>query len=106
MNDTPATPPFVPFHPAPPLVPSMPAPPQAAPSGKPRKPRTPKAPKTEAPKLKAHAPKFDLQVTLAAAKMLNESDFTLFEKLVVLLDEAGKPQRDRVLGAIGKVFAT
>lgn len=50
------------------------------------------------------APKFDLQTTLAAAKMLNEDDFALFEKAVVMFDEAGKPQRDRVLAAIGKVF--
>ena len=56
------------------------------------------------PGLKAHAPKFDLQTTLAAAKLLNEDDFPMFEKLVIMFDEAGKPQRDRVLAAIGKVF--
>lgn len=55
--------------------------------------------------LKTQAPKFDLQTTLAAAATLNEGDFPLFEKLVILLDEAGKPARDRVLEAVGKIFA-
>ena len=41
---------------------------------------------------------------VAAAKLLNEDDFPMFEKLVTMFDEAGKPQRDRVLAAIGKVF--
>jgi hypothetical protein len=55
--------------------------------------------------LKTQAPKFDLQTTLAAASTLNEADFPLFEKLVILLDEAGKPARDRVLEAVGKIFS-
>ena len=54
--------------------------------------------------IKAYAPKFELQTILAAASTLNENDFPLFEKLAIALDEAGKPQRDRVLEAIGKVF--
>lgn len=56
------------------------------------------------PVLKSHAPKFDLQTTLAAAKLLNEDDFPMFEKLVIMFDEAGKPQWDRVLAAVAKVF--
>jgi hypothetical protein len=54
--------------------------------------------------LKTHAPKFDLQTALAAFALLNEADHAMFEKLVIMLDDAGKPQRDRVLAAIGKVF--
>ena len=42
--------------------------------------------------------------SLIAAKLLNEDDFPMFEKLVIMFDEAGKPQRDRVLAAIAKVF--
>lgn len=64
----------------------------------------PEKPARQKRTLKTHAPKFDLQTTLAAAKMLNEDDFALFEKAVVMFDEVGKPQRDRVLAAIGKVF--
>jgi hypothetical protein len=109
MADQPS--PFAPFQPSPPTAPEP-----AANTEKPtRAKRRTKAemdaidkPFVEAPKkkpaLKSHAPKFDLQTTLAAAKLLNEDDFPMFEKLVVMLDEAGKPQRDRVLSAIAKVF--
>lgn len=55
--------------------------------------------------LKAHSPKFELQAILAVAATLNEDDFPLFEKLVMQLDEMGKPARERILAAIGKVFA-
>ncbi len=118
MTDVPH--PFAPFSPSPPLVPEQPKAEKA-----PRKPRAAKAeaapvvevvPAVEKPArkargpnkakaLKAHSPKFDLQTTLAAAQLLNESDFQMFEKLVVMLDEAGKPQRDRVMSALAKVFA-
>ena len=60
--------------------------------------------KKRTPTLKAHAPKFDLQTALAAFALLNEADHAMFEKLVIMLDDAGKPQRDRLLAAIGKVF--
>jgi len=120
MNDTPS--PFAPFLPSPPSAPEQ----KAEKPAKEKKPRTPKQPAAQAvfaptaptpaekparkPRaakqktLKAHSPKFDLQTTLAAAQLLNEGDFPLFEKLVVALDEAGKPARDRVLGALSKVF--
>ena len=54
--------------------------------------------------LKAHSPKFELQAILAVAATLNEDDFPLFEKLVMQFDEMGKPARERILAAIGKVF--
>ena len=104
MTDQPS--PFAPFQPSPPTAPE-----QVANTEKPaRQKRRTKAemegaaPVKTKPSLKAHAPKFDLQTTLAAAKLLNEDDFPMFEKLVIMFDEAGKPQRDRVLAAIGKVF--
>lgn len=113
MSDTPF-PPFMPTQPSPPTQPEAT---QAAPK---RKGRPPKVETTVLPAtamtadkptrqkrkaaLKAYSPKFDLQTTLAAAQTLNESDFPLFEKLTIMLDEAGKPARDRLLAAIGKVF--
>lgn len=54
--------------------------------------------------LKAYSPKFELQTILAVAATLNEDDFPLFEKLIIALDEAGKPARERIMAAIGKVF--
>lgn len=124
MTDVPH--PFAPFSPSPPIAPEQPKAEKAA--KKPRKakgevihavivhkdgtplevvtklPRKPRGPNKAKAGLKAHSPKFDLQTTLAAAQLLNEGDFPLFEKLVVALDEAGKPARDRVLSALGKVF--
>ncbi|MFA7308391.1 MAG: hypothetical protein WC026_17170 [Hyphomicrobium sp.] len=126
--------PFAPFQmPSPPIAPEKPKAEKAVKEKKPRKAKTekvitgvtienggpfggskttvqtedrpvrkPRAAKTKT--LKAHSPKFDLQTTLAAAQLLKEDDFPLFEKLVVMLDEAGKPTRDRVLGALSKVF--
>lgn len=49
--------------------------------------------------------KFDLQTILGAASELNADDYPLFEKLINLLDEAGKPGRERLLAAIEKIFA-
>ena len=49
--------------------------------------------------------KFDLQTILGAASTLNQDDYPLFEKMINLLDEAGKPGRERLLAAIQKVFA-
>ena len=122
MTDVPH--PFAPFSPSPPIAPEQP---KAEKEKKPRKAKEPSvepekihamtpqavAPKERKPRgpnkakagLKAHSPKFDLQTTLAAAQLLNESDFPMFEKMVVMLDEAGKPQRDRVMSALAKVFA-
>ena len=116
MTDQPS--PFAPFQPSPPISPEPAAntekparakrrtkaemageAPERHPSGE-----VIKRDKTGAVKLKHHAPKFDLQTTLAAAKLLNEDDFPMFEKLVIMFDEAGKPARDRVLAAIAKLF--
>ena len=112
MTDQPS--PFAPFQPGP-AAPTAETPPaETAKQKAAREKREAKAAaEAGAPKpekaarktgLKSHAPKFDLQTTLAAAKMLNEDDFALFEKLVNMLDEAGKPARDRVLAAASKVF--
>lgn len=123
MNDVPH--PFAPFSPSPPIAPEQPNAEKPAKEKKPRKPqvepeaqppglilqktekpaRKPRGPNKAKGGLKGHSPKFDLQTTLAAAQLLNESDFPMFEKLVVMLDEAGKPQRDRVMSALAKVFA-
>jgi len=120
MTDVPH--PFAPFSPSPPIVPEQP---KTEKEKKPRKAKEPVvepekihamtpqavAPKARKPRaakakaLKAHSPKFDLQTTLAAAQILKEDDFPMFEKMVVMLDEAGKPQRDRVMSALAKVFA-
>jgi hypothetical protein len=54
---------------------------------------------------KVYSPKFELQAILAVAATFNEDDFPLFEKLVIQFDEMGKPARERILAAIGKVFA-
>lgn len=118
MTDVPS--PFAPFQ-LPTATPAVETKPEKAP----RKPRTvgkhpalaapyaavaeavqpkPERKKREKKTIKAYAPKFELQTILAAASTLNENDFPLFEKLALALDEAGKPQRDRVLEAIGKVF--
>ena len=125
MNDTPS--PFAPFQ-LPTATPAAETKPNKAPR-KPRKDRSdpeggipgrnepqaaaaaPVAPvKPERKKrekksgLKAHSPKFELQAILAVAATLNEDDFPLFEKLVMQFDEMGKPARERILAAIGKVF--
>ena len=49
--------------------------------------------------------KFDLQTILSAAALLNPDDQPLFEKLVGILQDAGKPGRERLLAAIAKIFA-
>jgi hypothetical protein len=108
MTDQPS--PFAPFQPSPPISPE-PAANTEKPARQKRRTKAEMAGEAPAekpakkPALKSHAPKFDLQTTLAAAKMLNEDDFPMFEKLVIMFDEAGKPQRDRVLAAVAKVFA-
>ena len=68
-----------------------------------------KTTQTEAPKRRSTGTpkslKFDLQTILSAAATLNQDDYPLFEKLINLLDEAGKPGRERLLEAVNKVFA-
>ena len=49
--------------------------------------------------------KFDLQTILSAASQLNPDDLDVFQKIVGLLQDAGKPGRERLLAAIGKIFA-
>ena len=68
----------------------------AKPAAEPQKRRSTGTPKTL---------KFDLQTILGAASTLNQDDYPLFEKLINLLDEAGKPGRERLLAAIEKIFA-
>lgn len=107
MNDSP----FAPFQPSPTTAPALPAETPEKPARQKRRTKAEMAGEAPAEKpakktpLKSHAPKFDLQTTLAAAATLNEGDFPMFEKLIVMLDEAGKPTRDRLLAAIEKIFA-
>ena len=96
MTDSPF-PPFVP-QPSPPTVPEQPA------QDKPKRGRKPKTAEAKAAP-KAASPKFDLQTILAAASTLHQDDFSLFERLIGMLDDAGKPARDRLLAAVNKVFA-
>ena len=60
---------------------------------------------TGTPKASKRAPKFDLQTILAAASTLKEADMPAFEKMIGMLQDAGKPGRDRLLAALGKVFS-
>ena len=116
MTDAPS--PFAPFMPNPIGTETPAAEKPAKAKGRPKKVETTVIPETamaqpaanKPPRkkrtstLKAHSPKFDLQTALAAFSLLNEADHGLFEKLIIMLDDAGKPQRDRLLAAIGKVF--
>ena len=121
MNDTPS--PFAPFTPSPPVQPETPA------AAKPETPKQKAAREKREAKaaIKAQAAvdktpaeprqrrrstgepktvlKFDLQTILSAAALLNADDQAAFEKLVGILSDAGKPGRERVLAAIGKIFA-
>lgn len=120
MSDTP----FAPFAPFAPSTTTAPGPITAA-VEKARKPRKTKAveqkktavvelatPPAEKParkkraanKPKTPSPKFDLQTILAAAASLKDADMAAFEKLIGLLQDAGKPGRARLLAALGKVF--
>ena len=114
MSDTP----FAPFVP-PSSAPNETAAPETAKEKKAREKREAKEAKAAAkaqgapaePRQKRKAAngsrtlKFDLQTILGAASTLNQDDYPLFEKLINLLDEAGKPGRERLLAAIQKVFA-
>ena len=116
MNDTPS--PFAPFQPgSPPTQPEMPAteaPKQKAAREKREAKAAAKANKAETfaePRQKRRATgepktalKFDLQTILSAAAMLNADDQAAFEKVVGILSDAGKPGRERLLAAIGKIF--
>jgi len=108
MNETPQTP-FAPFQPSPPVQPETPqprqkrkakaeTPAQEPPAAQPRQKRKKAAVKTR-------APKFDLQTILAAASELKEADMPAFEKMIGMLQDAGKPGRARLLTALGKIFA-
>lgn len=125
MNDTPFAP-FAPFRPNP-VGTETPAK-KSSKEKKPRKAKTtaefPERPALAAPtatvekparklratkvtiksKVKAASPKFDLQTILAAAASLKDADMGTFEKLIGLLQDAGKPGRARLLAALGKVF--
>ena len=124
MTDTPL--PFAPFQPSPPTVPEKPAetPKQKAAREKREKkaaaaekdharevaaaerpPSRQKRRSTGTPKASKRAPKFDLQTILAAASTLKEADMSAFEKMIGMLQDAGKPGRDRLLAALGKVFS-
>jgi hypothetical protein len=70
-----------------------------APAKKPRKPRAAKAPKVRAPK----GMKVGIETALAL-RHLKEDDAKVFEKIAGLLSGAGKPQRARIMAALGKVF--
>ena len=118
MNDTPATP-FAPFQPLP----------QGQPPATPEKPKrksakkdvavqppaqdvvkgedTVKVPRQKRKKANGDKPviKLDLQTALEVATMINADDRPVFEKLVGILQDAGKPGRERLLAAIGKIFA-
>lgn len=73
----------------------------AKPEPRQKRTTTPRKTKTA----KTRAPKFDLQTILAAASSLKEADMPTFEKMIGMLQDAGKPARDRLLAALGKVFA-
>ena len=126
MTDTPL--PFAPFQPSPPIVPEKPAKDKSetAKQKAAREKREAKAATKPYPdqtdrllaatprqkrrsadtsKPNKRAPKFDLQTILAAASTLKEADMSAFEKMIGLLQDAGKPGRDRLLAALGKVFA-
>ena len=117
MAETPS--PFAPFQPSPPTAPAQPAKPAKQARKKRAQPPaadvvraedTVKAPRqkrrsTGTPKVAKRAPKFDLQTILSAASSLKEADMPAFEKMIGLLQDAGKPGRERLLAALGKVFA-
>ena len=103
------TTPFAPFQPSPPTQPAekpkrqarkprAEVPVEPAPAEKPLRQKRKKAAATR-------APKFDLQTILSAASSLKEADMPAFEKLIGILQDAGKPGRERLLAAIGKIFA-
>lgn len=64
-----------------------------------RKPRT--VPKVRTPR----SMKLPVDVMLSALAGLKGDDGALFEKLLGILNAAGKPQRGRVMAALTKVFA-
>lgn len=112
--------PFEPFVPGPALLPepgdtqpaprqrrsrkaaTPPAPPAApAPNQRQRRPRKARTTPTRTPRLM----KLPVDTMLSALSGLKGDDGALFEKLLGILNAAGKPQRSRVLTALGKVFS-
>lgn len=70
-----------------------------APAKRQRKPR-------EVAKMRKQAAmKLPVDTMLAALSELKGDDAALFEKLLGILNAAGKPQRNRVMAALAKVFA-
>jgi hypothetical protein len=102
MSETPA--PFAPFQPTRLIEP------EKAPKAK-REKKQKSEPAGEKPArqkrktVEHRAPKFDLQTILSAASTLKEADMPAFEKMIGLLQDAGKPGRERLLQALGKVFS-
>lgn len=117
MSDNPPI--FTPFTPeAPPLAPAADKP-KAKKERRGRRKAAAAAPVVEAPaprqKRKPRAiasvrkprsmMKLPVDTMLAALSGLKGDDGALFEKLLGILNAAGKPQRDRVMAALTKVFA-
>ncbi|MFA5897736.1 MAG: hypothetical protein WC829_01355 [Hyphomicrobium sp.] len=119
MNDSPFPPFALPQNPSPPLAPEQPkakkprrvgkakelaAPYAEALPAAPEKPARKKRGPNKAKAPNQRTPKFDLQTILGAASTLKEADMPAFEKMIELLQDAGKPGRTRLLEALGKVF--
>lgn len=110
MSDT-TLPPFAPFQPlpTPPEKPvgktkrsrKKPAVPQGSEPAQPEKRQRRK----RAEKPAKRAPRYDLQTILKVAAALKEADQPVFEKLLGVLSELPKAGRERVLKALGEVFA-
>ncbi len=107
---------FTPFTPeAPPLAPAADKP-KAKKERRGRRKAAAAAPAPEAPAKRQRKPravanvrkprsmKLPVDTMLAALSSLKGDDGTLFEKLLGILNAAGKPQRARVMAALAKVF--
>lgn len=108
---------FTPFTPeAPPLAPAADKPKAkkerrgrrkavAAPVAEAPAPRQKRKPRAIASVRKPRSMKLPVDTMLAALSSLKGDDGALFEKLLGILNAAGKPQRARVMAALAKVFA-
>ncbi|MDE2100311.1 MAG: hypothetical protein KGL39_23875 [Patescibacteria group bacterium] len=96
-------PPFPPFNPNPPSTETVPPEPRRR-GRKPKPEGVAPAPEKRKKPTAEKLMKIDLRTALELSSMLNADDQGLFEKLVDMLQEAGKPARDRLLAAIEKVF--
>lgn len=104
------TAPAIPFTPAPdvpgkrqrkPRAPKAAKPPKAPKAATQRKPKPPKQPVTPEQVTRPKASQLDLQTLLRACAGLKDEDFAGFDALFNM----AAPQRERILTAIGKVFA-